>query len=73
MERGYLNFVDKILRPDQESNLDIFSETWVRATRTTIVQPGHMILKESYFIFLTRQTSLIIFKFNINHAKKENE
>ena len=54
MERGYLNFVDKILRPDQESNLDIFSETWVRATRTTIVQPGHMILKESYFIFLTR-------------------
>ena len=53
MERGYLNFVDKILRPDQESNLDILSETWVRATQTTIVQPGRIILKESYFIFLT--------------------
>lgn len=54
MERGYLNFTDKIQRPDQESNLDILSETWVRATWTTIVQPGHIILKESYFIFLTR-------------------
>ena len=65
MKEGYLNFTDKILRPDQESNLDILSETWVRATRTTIVQPGHMILKESYFIFLTQQTNLIIINYNI--------
>lgn len=51
----YLNLicVNNIVRPDQELNLDILSETSFRDSRSTIVPSGHGYGRKYDFIMIS--------------------